>query len=375
MVTKIEIENFKCFKETFTFECNKLNLFTGINGRGKSSAMQILLLISQSVIKSNSLNYIHLRGSHINLGLYSDIKNSFSPRSKNIKIGLSFDDTPCFEILCNEDETSVYRANILNKEEFLTVLKDAGTYGKILETLKHVHFVSADRLGPQMFMEKVDLPEFINVGKRGEYTWEILAQSQKNNIVVNEAMYLGEESNSLLRQTIAWMSYIFNGARIAIKGDDSDSSVLSLLINNREDGYMYKPINIGFGYSYLLPLVVSGLLAKPGEILIVENPEAHLHPSAQSHMAEFYAKLAASGVQVFIESHSEHILNGVRLACVDNEIGISNTDTSVFFFGDDFSVKKIAISKVGKMESWPRGFFDQKEHDIAKLMQMTVKKI
>ena len=109
--------------------------------------------------------------------------------------------------------------------------------------------------------------------------------------------------------------------------------------------------------------------------MIVENPEAHLHPSAQSHMAEFYAKLAASGVQVFIESHSEHILNGVRLACVDNEIGISNTDTSVFFFGDDFSVKKIAISKVGKMESWPRGFFDQKEHDIAKLMQMTVKKI
>lgn len=372
MVKQLEIENYKCFKESHTFECGGLNLFTGINGRGKSSALQILLLLSQSVIKSGSLCHLHLQGAHVNLGLYSDIKNSFSPRSKNIKIGISLSDTPNFEILCNEDETSDYRAHVLNAEEFMRVLDENGKTQHFFEMLAHVHFVSADRLGPQMFMEKVDLPEFINVGKRGEYTWEILAQSQKKNLVVNDAMYIGEDSKSLLHQTVAWMSFILDGARITIKGDESESSVLSLLINNREDGNMYKPVNIGFGYSYMLPLIVSGLLAKPGEVLIVENPEAHLHPRAQSRMAEFYAKLAASGVQVFIESHSEHILNGVRLACVGKDIDINPKDASIFFFGDDFFVKKLAITNNGKMESWPEGFFDQKERDIAKLMQMTL---
>lgn len=372
MVKQLYIENFKCFKESQTFPCGRLNLFTGINGRGKSSALQILLLLSQSVIKSGSLRYLILQGAHVNLGMYSDIKNSFSPRSKAIRIGIELSDTPNFEILCTEDETSDYRAYVLNVEDFMKVLNDNGKTQLFFDILEHAHYVSADRLGPQMFMEKVDLPEFINVGKRGEYTWEILAQSLKKNLVVNDAMYIGDDSNSLLHQAVAWMSFILDGARIAFKGNDSDSSVLSLLINNREDGNMYKPVNIGFGYSYMLPLIVSGLLAKPGEILIVENPEAHLHPRAQSRIAEFYARLAASGVQVFIESHSEHILNGVRLACMGNVVDLVPYDTSIFFFGDDFLVRKLAITNKGKMEAWPEGFFDQKERDIAKLMQMTM---
>ena len=78
-----------------------------------------------------------------------------------------------------------------------------------------------------------------------------------------------------------------------------------------------RPTNMGFGVSYALPVITAGLLAPAGSLLVVENPEAHLHPAGQSRVGRFLAHLAASGVQVVAETHSDHVLNGVRLAAVE----------------------------------------------------------
>jgi predicted ATPase len=372
MITNIKIQNYKCFKEQKEFQCGKLNLFTGINGRGKSSVLQVLLLLGQSMRKSPSLKHLNLKGDYIDLGTYKDIKNSNALNSKNIHLGFDFKSPPfSFALECGEDEKSNYRSTIC--ESNLNSLSD--DYKKIIKELfRHIHYVSADRLGPQMFMEKYDLPEFLNVGRRGEYTFEILAQALSLELSVNETLYRGEDANSLLQQTTEWMSYILDGAKIEIKGTDNDSSVLTLLVNNKSDGYMYKPANIGFGYSYILPLVVSGLLAKPGEILIIENPEAHLHPRAQSRIAEFFATVASTGVQVYIETHSEHIVNGVRIACLEDNIKIKNDEVSIFYFGEDFSVSPIYIMSNGKLSTWPKGFFDQKERDLATIFKLSTKR-
>jgi len=110
----------------------------------------------------------------------------------------------------------------------------------------------------------------------------------------------------------------------------------------------FKPVNVGFGYSYLLPIVVSGLIAEPGDILIVENPEAHLVPSAQSRIANFLARVSRTGVQVFIESHSEHILNGLRIAVKEKLFGHEETNI-IFFEGDkEYSIRKIPVIEGGK---------------------------
>lgn len=70
---------------------------------------------------------------------------------------------------------------------------------------------------------------------------------------------------------------------------EKESSVLYMLLNNKSNSYAYKPANVGFGYSYILPLIVTGLVAKPGETIIIENPEAHLSPKTQSKISEFFA--------------------------------------------------------------------------------------
>lgn len=373
MITSITIENYKCFQSSTPFHCGKINLFAGINGRGKSSVLQALLLLSQSLEKSDSWEHLHLKGKHINLGEYSDVKNSSAARSKDICFTFATTDGIIIPLRGNEDEKSTYRIRINNTNEIIASLNATGRRDATENMFRHIHYVSADRLGPRLFMEKTDLPEFVHVGKRGEYCFEILAQAKAGqlDITPNENLYRGQDANSLLQQTIEWMSYILDGARIDFQGGNTDSAVLTMMANNRSDANLYKPVNIGFGYSYILPLIVAGLIAAPGEILIIENPEAHLHPRAQSRIAEFYSRISATGVQIFIETHSEHVLNGVRLSSIKPEIGITTDNVAIFFFDEDFTVKTLSVTEKGKMSQWPSGFFDQQELDLAAIFAIT----
>jgi len=77
---------------------------------------------------------------------------------------------------------------------------------------------------------------------------------------------------------------------------------------------LLRPTNVGFGITYAFPIVVAVLSAKTGDTLLVENPEAHLHPGGQFKIGRMLALTAAGGVQVFVETHSEHVLNGARIA-------------------------------------------------------------
>ena len=147
----------------------------------------------------------------------------------------------------------------------------------------------------------------------------------------------------------------------------NDPIVVRFVIDERE----FLPSTVGFGYSYTLPIIISGLIAKENEILIIENPEAHLHPKAQSRLMKFLAKVAKKGVQIFIESHSDHILNALRI-CVKKEI-LEAKEVNVFFFANDKNSKspKIfmpQIDKNGGISDWQEGFFDEWENSLMELV-------
>ena len=132
----------------------------------------------------------------------------------------------------------------------------------------------------------------------------------------------------------------------------------------------YVPAATGFGISYCLPIIVQGFACALNQkgIFIVENPEAHLHPKGQSKIGEFLALLALSGVQVLIETHSEHIINGVRLAL---SMSKSTEKANIYFFdhqSNEFYQKEITINQYGDLSEWPQGFFDQTENDIRELL-------
>jgi predicted ATPase len=363
MIKKLTLRNFKCFHEEKTFSFSKLNLLTGINGRGKSSLLQSILLLTQSTWQINGFDSLVINGEIVSLGNFDDIKNSETTKDESIYFKFKLfdiDDEIELEYIENPNEPL-----LANRKESKTSNK---TINHFFGIISKIHFVGADRLGPVKYTEKITLPKFLHVGQRGEYAINILANSM-NLDTVNDLLYRGKDAKSLIQQTIEWLSYILEGAKIDIGGKDTESSILYMLINNKQNSYAYKPVNVGFGYSYILPLVITGLIAKPGEIIMIENPEAHLHPRAQSRISEFFVRVASSGVQVFIESHSEHILNGFRVNVLKDDIPILHNEFVIHYFNEDFEPEELSIDEKGKIETWPSGFFDQEEIDLANIFK------
>ena len=381
MIKELQIQNFKCFQQSRPFEFSKLNLLTGINGRGKSSLLQTFLVLSQSAWRNTDLKKLVINDELLNLGNFDDIKNSETPRGENIHFNFKFDspfiDEAKIQYAENPDEAlqaECVKIEIKSQGKQVIIEPKKKQSNEIVltfaELIKKIHFVSADRLGPVKYVDKTNLPEFVHVGPRGEHTINILANSI-NFDNVNDILYKGNDAKSVIQQTIEWLAYILEGAKIDIKGRDKESSVLYMLLNNKNNSYAYKPTNVGFGYSYILPLIVTGLIAKPGETIIIENPEAHLHPRAQSRIAEFFAKVSSCGVQVFIESHSEHILNGLRVSALNPEIAIKHDELAIHYFNESFDSEKLTMDEKGKIPNWPNGFFDQQEIDLSNIFKFS----
>lgn len=391
MITEVSVDNFKCFNNNETFIFKKLNLLTGINGRGKSTLLQSLLLISQTLRQLKTPQRLLINGEWVELGTFDDIKNSSSTKN-NIAFHFKTDDTEQNDLrfeygeVANNARIANLTGLIIDGEDKFIEMSEAtespiksppvGNKKTLIplgslntSSIFHkFHFIAADRLGPLEYVKKKDIPESLQLGIKGENLINVLAFNG-NNIEVNDRVRRGSGSNKLLSQTIEWLSYILDGANININGTEKASSILMMMINSQSDGHSYKPSNVGFGYSYILPLIVTGLLAKAGDIVIIENPEAHLHPRAQSRIAEFFSKVASYGVQVFIESHSEHILNGLRVSALHPEIAINYDQIAIHYFNESYVAEKLVMTENGKIINWPDGFFDQQEIDLSEIFK------
>jgi len=113
------------------------------------------------------------------------------------------------------------------------------------------------------------------------------------------------------------------------------------------------------------------LKAKPNDLVIIENPESHLHPAGQSKVAELCAIASANGVQIIVETHSDHFLNGIRVATKKGLL--TPKQSKVYYFRkekDELETKidEINIDKKGGIDSYPKGFFDQFDEDLDKLI-------
>jgi CRISPR-associated Cas5-like protein len=146
-------------------------------------------------------------------------------------------------------------------------------------------------------------------------------------------------------------------------------SLLSLQFRLSEIGSWRRPANIGYGLSYAFPVLVALLTAQEGQLVVIDSPEAHLHPSAQSRMGRLLAHFAAAGVQILVETHSDHLLNGVRLAVKNRTL--PHVDVRIHFFtgatSEGHGVLSPAIDPDGRIDEWPDGFLDQSEKDLSQL--------
>lgn len=387
MITKLRLANFKSFNEERTFHLKKINVFTGYNGRGKSTVLQSLLLLSQSVISKGSFEKLHLNGDWISLGDFDEIWNTEANDNINTRIRLNTDISNCNDVnleftVSSDDKVAQLCACVIDGKDLFSstgmVLAEesVGSQKKTLQSMptsltnlfKDFHFISANRCGPIKYVDKLEIPDYHRVGKNGDLTINTLASCKvESNMIIHK----GDRSPKDLTEAASrWIAYIMDGGDLQVRGDKKESSVLSVDFTNPVSGKHHRAENVGFGYSYILSIVVTALVAKQGSTVIIENPEAHLHPKAQSRITHLLTRLAERGVQVMLETHSEHILNGFRLCALKDNFDISNEDLSIYFFDTDYSSTQLDILPNGRISNWPTGFFDQQENDLAEIMRL-----
>lgn len=372
---QLKIKNFKCFEDKEIF-LNRLTVLAGANGNGKSTVVQAMLFLRKTIEetcelfgeyyvlnKQKSAQQVDLNeGFLLSLGNSTLVLNN-NLSSDNINISLA-------------DNDSIVESKYQNKSvdaELYLELSDIKINNPNNPILKQTfYYLNAERIGPRI-SQRIHYFTFPNCGFQGENTAQIIASFNYKIKVDENRKHPSNKSPRLESQVNSWLGELIPGASIVAKQNIETLTAQILVENYFTKGNPVTAPNIGFGISYVLPIILTGLIAEKDAIFIVENPEAHLHPSAQSKIGSFLSIIAQSGINVIIETHSDHVLNGIQLSSIKKEIEPSLVTVNYFDQKEDEnqpSVENISINEKGELSKWPKGFFDQSQRDMAELFKM-----
>lgn len=363
-----KIINFKCYYDT-DIPLNYLTVLAGANGNGKSTVIQALLMMRNAYEHMlNKDEDIEINGPYcLSLGTTLNIIPVEAERNSTMVLSMAMDDKKVtFSFPLSDEHANLslkmINSHALNGMEQIPLFK------------KEFYYLNAERIGPRVAQE-IKVYKYPNVGWQGEYCAQILSElsSVRDFNVDNSRVCDMDKSHDVLTQTQLWMQQLFPGIVIQSTPHIESLSAQLTISNNYTSGTPTLSTNVGFGVSYVLPIIVTGLIAEKGSIMIVENPEAHLHPSAQTSVAEFISRVAQSGVYVIVETHSDHFIDGIQLAVADKSLNSENvTINYVNQSGITHrpEIKTISMSKNAELSEWPDGFFNQTQKNYAKLYNL-----
>ena len=361
MIESVSFQNFKCFSEKADIKLATINILYGHNGRGKSSLSQALLLIGQSMRERNDLDQLSVVGELIKLDTFADIRTVNSEREEvkfwintdkeNVEMGFSpYADKPQLgrlsTLLYNgEDRFVIQTTHTAEAADKSGKVAFSTSDISVLQQLKSIVYISAGRLGPVNDVIRNDTLPSNSIGTKGENLLNALSHQTPDFVD-----YVGQ-----------LLSRILGGATVKIV--DPKATRLELMLNSRDGSELFHPINVGFGYSYVLPVIVGTLLAEEGSIVIIENPEAYLHPRAQSRIMEFLIEQSKKrNLQLIIETHSDHVVNGMRISIKKGEIKPSESIIQHFAYtekGIDPVITLITSDASGNLSDYPDDFQDE----------------
>ena len=366
MIKTMELINFKCFSHA-ELELRNLTILSGANATGKSSVIQALILANHTNWQGEN------RGGKWDL-VPIDINSIFgfsigAPNALRSQDPVDEGDF-AFAVSLQDEEGKVEYCYDIDMK-FPLILRARGNK---IRPIQSFQYVNAERVGPRVSTRAGNGEGISSDGENASYLIQVADESSRE-IAGDLKMGIGE-SHKFSYFVEQWMSAILGDVQLDIK-TDYNKAITELLIKNKLVDHGVVPTLTGFGISYVLPIVVAGLWAsgEKNAILILENPEAHLHPYAQSNMGKFLALLAVSGVQVIIETHSEHIIDGARYQMAYLNASDNMCVNFMEHEGRTINIKTISVNKYGELSIWPKGFFDQKQMDLREIMMLRRKDV
>lgn len=394
MLTQLELRSFKCF-EYLRLPLAPLTLLTGLNASGKSSVLQALVLLHQTMREHEWSTRLALNGSTVRLGAMPDVVDEEFGRG-SFDVGLE-DRTGAYRWTFGGDRRDmsmqvlrvVVNGQIVDRGrglryllplaespslEYLELggrlvpqriglpLAEKNSVESLAKRFRNLTYVTAERLAPQDSYVLEDPHVVTDVGPRGEHAVSVLHWGRDEPVL--DRLILPEVPPVRLRQVEARMRTLFPGCAIDLE-QPPQANTVTLGLRTSDTSDFHRPVHTGFGLTQTLPIIVAALSAAEDDILLIENPEVHLHPAGQSLIGQFLAEVANAGVQVLVETHSDHVLNGVRRVVKAGHL--SADQVAIHFFrprsDEGPQVLSPVIDDTGNIDDWPSGFFDQFDKD------------
>lgn len=263
------------------------------------------------------------------------------------------------------------------------------SYKKMCEHFAdRMHYLGPLREDPKPWYPLSSAYSVSDIGKKGEKTIELFAHHKDDLIDVISPNWFEQstydtielERKSLAEALSDWLLYL--GVAYGVQTSEFDYGGTIYIVADR-DGQKKRSLNhIGIGVSQILPILVMGLLAEQGATMIFEQPELHLHPKVQSRLGDFFLSMMMLKKQCIIESHSEHIINRLRLRMVqgleaDGKKNFWSANTKIYFAEKNMGVsryREVSVDSFSCGSEWPEGFFDESGLSAEKITRLAIKK-
>ncbi|MFI6278928.1 DUF3696 domain-containing protein [Streptomyces sp. NPDC050988] len=383
MIDQLSLTNFKAFRSA-DIRLAPVTLLTGLNSSGKSTVLQSLALLRQSYDSGTLLSTdgadrhggFLLDGDLVELGTGQDLLHEDFVRTEGEQV-------PLITVAFRTDSGSAYAwsARYAAEQDVLPLARVPASGGPpdlwIADPLfaRGFQYLKADRIVPATSYPRSHHQAIGRrfLGSRGEHTVNFLRHHGQVVLPDGPLRHPKARAHTLLDQVIAWMQELCPGVNLeAAEIPGTDSVRLSYGFGGTagvDSSRRRRPTNVGFGLTYALPIVVACLTAAPGSLILLENPEAHLHPRGQARMAALVAAAAATGAQLIVETHSDHVLDGTRLAVKQGRL--KSADTAIHYFrgnGAGVEIVTPVVGEDGTLSEWPEGFFDETDHTLDQLL-------
>ena len=360
MLTELHIKNFK-FHRNLNLLMKPITVMTGMNGMGKSSVIQSMLLLRQS--GRDLVNGLNLKGDLCDVGTFGEVYRQ-DAEGNDIEFSVQFHTGEKLDFqFTTENELDTFVRNAKgNKKQYIP--ENESLFND------NFQYISAFRFGPQKNYARDTsiVGQHHQVSKEKgqcEYAVHYLYEYAKEPMLP-QLRYKGTPEIQLEDQMEYWMSAIASKIRVNVEIQGTDLA-LSYGYRGKTKEAKVSAVNTGFGITYVLPVLVSILTAKPGHLIIIENPEAHIHPKGQAVLMQLIAQAVSCGIQIVIETHSDHIINGLMVA-IHNQI-LKSENVALYYIQSNedehaSDLCPIHVEEDGRISDAPNGFFDQIDIDL-----------
>ncbi|UXI03592.1 DUF3696 domain-containing protein [Photobacterium sp. TY1-4] len=418
MFKRIKLENFKAWRSSDDVYFSPVTLLLGENSTGKSSLLQSLLLMKQTATSPDRTIHLNLGGDeandYVDMGSFDDLLTK-DPENRKISIEMDVDgrqgrsflkvdykqdskQSPVIDLLqLSNDGKNWYRAQRSDKGAFNIYLPNetrTSLKSREYSPERGVSF-SKDALynmGPSgsdvedislsiiRELEAISYLGPLRSKPRRTYIWN---RTRPGIIGVdgNEAVFAlltsnntsGKKSDGLVEAVSKWLKKM----RIADKLEVKHIGAGNYNILVHRDGVAANLIDVGTGVSQVLPVLVLAYFAPEKSTIILEEPEIHLHPLAQSLLAELFLEVSLErDVQFIVETHSEHLFRRMQTLVATQK---AKPDQCALYFVEreesDAVLKTLKMDKFGRIDEWPKNFFGDATGEVRKQVQETMQRM